>query len=142
MEAPSVLHTLLLSSVTTAAIIAGLDPCVGFLHAEYRGRPSLALDMMEEFRSPVIDRMIVAACNQGLFKISDFIQSEESDGITMNASAKKTLLRLYDERLRTSVKNDGTGERSTYENHIRARTAALASYLRGNGEYLPFICEH
>jgi CRISPR-associated protein Cas1 len=135
-------YTLLLSSITTAAIVAGLDPCVGFLHPEYRGRPSLALDMMEEFRSPVIDRMVVAACNQGLFKIADFSKSEGELGINMNSSAKKTLLKLYDERLRTSVKNDATGESSTYETHIRARAAALAYHLRGNGEYLPFICEH
>ena len=133
-------YALLLSSVTTAVIIAGLDPCVGFLHPEYRGRPSLALDMMEEFRSPVIDRMVVAACNQGLFKISDFSRSEENGGISMNASVKKMLLRLYDERLRTSVKNDRTGEYSTYENHIRARAAALAVHLREGREYLPFIC--
>ena len=40
------------------------------------------------------------------------------------------------------VFRNGTGERSTYENQIRNRAAALASHLRGEGEYLPFICEH
>jgi CRISPR-associated protein Cas1 len=132
-------YTLLLSSVTTAVVIAGLDPCVGFIHPEYRGRPSLALDMMEEFRSPIVDRMVIASCNQGFFKIEDFAP-EEDGGIRMNGAAKKLFLKLYGERLRTSVKNDGTGQRSDYENHIRMQAAMLVKSLRDQGEYLPFIC--
>jgi CRISPR-associated protein Cas1 len=131
-------YTLLLSSVTTGAIIAGLDPCVGFNHKEYRGRPSAALDMMEEFRSPVVDRMVIASCNQGRFKIEDF-EPEENGGIKMSASARKLFLKLYSERLRESAKNDGTGQTSDYENHIRTQAAALVRRLRGQSEYLPFI---
>jgi CRISPR-associated protein Cas1 len=132
-------YTLLLGSVTTAVILAGLDPCVGFIHPEYRGRPSLPLDMMEEFRSPVIDRMVVSSCNQGIFKLEDF-ERAENGGIVMNASARKTLLDVYDNRLRTVVKNDSTGERATYETHVRSQAAMLVRRLRGQPEYLPFIC--
>jgi CRISPR-associated protein Cas1 len=134
-------YTLLLSSVTTAAVLVGLDPCVGFVHPEYRGRPSLALDMMEEFRSPIIDRMVVASCNQGIFKPNDF-SSAENDGVLMNAAARKLLLKLYGDRLKTVVQNDSTGERSTYENHIRMQAAEVVHCLRGRSDYLPFICAH
>ncbi|GHS92349.1 CRISPR-associated endonuclease Cas1 [Synergistales bacterium] len=131
-------YTLLLSSVTTAAIIAGLDPCVGFNHKEYRGRPSVALDMMEEFRSPVVDRMVIASCNQGRLKPEDF-EPEDGDGIKMSAPARKLFMKLYGERLRETAKNDGTGQTSNYENHIRTQAAMLVRHLRGQGEYLPFI---
>jgi CRISPR-associated protein Cas1 len=132
-------YTLLLGSMTTAVILAGLDPCVGFVHPEYRGRPSLSLDMMEEFRSPVVDRMVVSSCNQSLFKLEDF-ERIESGGIVMNASARKTLLEVYDNRLRTTVKNDSTGEHATYETHIRSQAVRLVQRLRGQAEYLPFVC--
>jgi CRISPR-associated protein Cas1 len=132
-------YTLLLGSVTTAVILAGLDPCVGFIHPEYRGRPSLSLDMMEEFRSPIIDRMIVSSCNQGIFKPDDF-ESVEGDGVIMNASARKTLLEIYDDRMRTSVRNDSVGERATYAAHLRSQAAMLVRCLRGHVEYIPFIC--
>jgi CRISPR-associated protein Cas1 len=131
-------YTLLLGSVTTAIILAGLDPCVGFIHPEYRGRPSLSLDMMEEFRSPIIDRMVVSSCNQGLFKLEDF-ERAENGGIVMNAPAKKTLLEAYDNRLRMTVKSDSTGEHAAYETHIRSQAARLVRHLRGQAEYLPFI---
>jgi CRISPR-associated protein Cas1 len=134
-------YTLLLSSVTTAVTVAGLDPCVGFVHPEYRGRPSLALDMMEEFRSPIVDRMVVGSCNQGLFQMEDFISSENK-GVIMNASAKKSLLKAYDERLKTIVKNESTGENATYENHIRMQAALFVRCLREQLNYLPFICGH
>jgi CRISPR-associated protein Cas1 len=132
-------YTLLLGSVTTAVILAGLDPCVGFIHPEYRGRPSLSLDMMEEFRSPIVDRMVVSSCNQGLFRLENF-ERAENEGIVMNASTKKKLLEVYANRLRTTVKNDSTGEHATYETHIRSQAVRLVRHLRGQAEYLPFIC--
>jgi CRISPR-associated protein Cas1 len=133
-------YTLLLSSVTTAIILSGLDPCVGFMHPEHRGRPSLALDMMEEFRSAVVDRLVVAACNQGLFKSKDFERAEDGAGVRMSAAAKKTLLRLYDSRLKTTIRNDNTGVQTTYENHLRSQAAMLVRCLRGRSEYVPFVC--
>jgi CRISPR-associated protein Cas1 len=132
-------YTLLLGSVTTAAIMAGLDPCVGFIHPEYRGRPSLPLDMMEEFRSPIIDRMVISSCNQDIFKPKDF-ERTENGGIVMSASAKKALLEIYDNRLRTAVRNDSIGERAAYETHLRSQAVMLVRRLRGHSEYLPFIC--
>jgi CRISPR-associated protein Cas1 len=132
-------YTLLLGSMTTAVILAGLDPCVGFVHPEYRGRPSLPLDMMEEFRSPIVDRMVVSSCNQSIFKLEDF-ERAENGGLVMNASARKALLEAYDNRLRTTVKNDSTGEHATYETHMRSQALMLVRRLRGQTEYLPFIC--
>jgi CRISPR-associated protein Cas1 len=134
-------YTLLLGSVTTAVILEGLDPCVGFIHPEYRGRPSLALDMMEEFRSPLVDRMVVSACHQGFFRPEDF-ERAENGGILMSASAKKTLLKLYDNRLRTTAKNDSVGEHASYETHLRRQAAMLVRCLRERVKYIPFVCAY
>lgn len=131
-------YTLLLGSVVTALIIAGLDLCVGFIHPEHRGRPSLALDLMEEFRSPVVDRLVVSSCNQGLFAQDDF-QNGEKNAVIMVQSAKKKLLRLYSERMRGEVRNESNATRSSYGNHIRAQAAIFVTSLRKEKEYLPFI---
>ncbi len=124
--------------MVTALIIAGLDLCVGFIHPEHRGRPSLALDLMEEFRSPVVDRLVVSSCNQGLFAQDDF-QNGEKNAVIMVQSAKKKLLRLYSERMRGEVRNESNATRSSYGNHIRAQAAIFVTSLRKEKEYLPFI---
>ena len=51
-----------------SACVAGLDSCVGFFHPEYHGRPALALDLMEEFHSPVVDRLVSSILNQWLLR--------------------------------------------------------------------------
>jgi CRISPR-associated protein Cas1 len=130
-------YTLLLGHVTTAAVIAGLDPCVGFLHPEYRGRPSLALDLMEEYRSQAVDRLVLSIANQMLMKPEDFTPSEDG-GVLMDAASRKFFIKSCSERLSASVRDGRTGNSSTFRNHIAASAAALVSSLRTGSEYFPF----
>ncbi len=64
-------YTILLQKAQSAVQAVGLDPYAGFLHTASYGRPSLALDLMEEFR-PVVDGMVLKVCNQGLISPDDF----------------------------------------------------------------------
>jgi CRISPR-associated protein Cas1 len=130
-------YTLLLSHVTSAIVISGLDPCVGFLHPEHRGRPSLALDLMEEYRSQLVDRLVIAIANQQLLKPDDFIPAD-SGGIFMVPEARKSFVQHYLNRLNSAVRNEHTGNSSTFRNHIYASAAAFVSSLRNGGEYIPF----
>jgi CRISPR-associated protein Cas1 len=130
-------YTLLLGHVTTAAVIAGLDPCVGFLHPEYRGRPSLALDLMEEYRSQVIDRLVVSIANQMLLNPKDFTPAE-GGGVLMDSAARKSFIKACSERVNSSVRDERTGNSSTFRNHIASSAAALVSALRTGDEYFPF----
>lgn len=65
-------YTILQGHVTTAVVVAGLELYGGFLHSDRSGKPSLALDLLEEFRQPVIDRLIARLIQKGQFKIEDF----------------------------------------------------------------------
>jgi CRISPR-associated protein Cas1 len=129
-------YTLLLSHVTSAVIISGLDPCVGFLHPEFRGRPSLALDLMEEYRSPVVDRLVLSVANQMIINPNGFAQTEDG-GVMMNAETRKTFVRSYLERISERTK-DGVGITSTYRNHIFSSAVKFASSLRNGTKYIPF----
>jgi CRISPR-associated protein Cas1 len=130
-------YTLLLSHVTSAVVISGLDPCVGFLHPEHRGRPSLALDIMEEYRSQIVDRLVIAIANQLLLKPEDFIPTGDG-GVFMTPEARKSFIQHYLKRLNSSVRNERTGVSSTFRSHIYSSAAAFVSSLRAGDEYMPF----
>lgn len=131
-------YTLLLGSVVTAILIAGLDPCVGFVHPEYRGRPSLALDLMEEFRASVVDRMVLSVCGQMLLNPQDF-EGRGGEGVIMTADARKRFLKFYSERIKTEVQNQGNNFRTSIENHIRLQSAFFLRSMRNETDYLPFV---
>lgn len=130
-------YTLLLSSVTTAVLTSGLDPCVGWLHPEYRGRPSAALDLMEEFRSPIVDRLVIGIINQGILTLGDFVK--DGYGVIMKPSGKYAFLRAFSERMEESVTDKRTGTKSSYKNHIMRQSRNLRNAIVKGEDYLPFI---
>jgi CRISPR-associated protein Cas1 len=130
-------YTLLLSYVTSAVVIAGLDPCVGFIHPEYRGRPSMALDLMEVYRSQVVDRLVISIANQMLLKPENFAPAKDG-GIFMDQEARKFFIQCFRNRLNTNVRNEQTGHISSFRNHIFASAAAFVSSLRTGKKYFPF----
>ena len=129
-------YTLLLGTVMTAVTAAGLEPCIGWLHPEYRGRPSAALDLMEEFRSVVVDRLVTAVTNQNIVSTCDF--TGEGCGITLSREAVKKFVREYWRRIETEAVNEASGNKSSYHNHIFSQAAALAKSLTTGKQYLPF----
>jgi len=131
-------YTLLLGRVTSSVTIAGLDPCVGFLHPEYRGRPSLALDLMEEFRSPVVDRMVIALLNQQLLSPENFSYHEDG-GVTLDRKGRLRVLKAFSERIRQEVVNRVTGERTSFWNHCDRQAQLFVRILRHGGDYAGFV---
>ena len=131
-------YTLLLGHVSTAVTVAGLDPCVGYLHPEYRGRPSLALDLMEEFRAQVVDRLVIALANQMIVRPEDF-EPDENGGILMNSETCRNFIRHYSERLDESASSETDGTTSTFRNHIFSQSRAFVRSLRTGEPYRPFI---
>ena len=129
-------YTLLLVHATTAAALAGLDPCVGFLHPEHRGRPSVALDLMEAFRPVVVDRLLLALINQGMFAPEDFT-AEEDGGVRMALDARRRYVVAFEQRMITrSTTPEGQG--GTYLWHLRQAARRMAHALVEETPYLPF----
>lgn len=131
-------YTLLLVHATTAAALSGLDPCVGFLHPEHRGRPSVALDLMEPFRPVVVDRLLLALINQGMFSPEDFSSGGDDGGVRMAVEARRRYVVAFEQRLTTrSTTPEGQG--GTYLLHLRYAARRMAQALVEETPYMPFV---
>lgn len=93
----SFLYTLVRSDCTAALESVGLDPQVGFLHALRPGRPALALDLMEEFRATVADRIALALVNRRQLTPQHF-EAREGGAVLLNDPGRRAVLTAYQER--------------------------------------------
>jgi len=98
----SFVYTLLTHEVRSALESVGIDPCVGFLHTDRPGRQSLALDMMEEFRPYLADRLVLTLINRKQVDAKGFV-SREAGGIIMNDDTKKDLLVAWQKRKQEEI---------------------------------------
>ncbi len=135
----SFVYTLLVHDCRSALEGVGLDPYVGFLHADRPGRPSLALDLMEEFRAFLADRLVLSLINRQQLKPRDFIHSA-GGAVTMKDDARKTVLATWQKRKQEDLTHPFINEKVKVGllPHVQARL--LARHLRGDLEaYPPFI---
>ena len=93
----SFLYTLLVHDCRAACESVGLDPAVGFLHRDRPGRPSLALDLMEELRPPLADRLVLSLINRRQVAPRDFVAAE-TGAITLTDDARRTVIAAWQER--------------------------------------------
>lgn len=98
----SFLYTLLVHDVRSALECVGLDPAVGFLHRDRPGRPGLALDMMEEFRPFIADRLTLSLINLGQMTKKDFF-SKDSKAVYMTEEGRKKVLMAYQKRKQDEI---------------------------------------
>jgi CRISPR-associated protein Cas1 len=122
-------YGILQSQVQQALMLAGLDPFAGFLHADRPGKPSMVLDLMEEFRAPVVDRAIVSALNLGL-------AFELEDG-RLTPEARKALAERVLDRLHTAETFEG--KRFQLATIVQMQARAVASFVRGDQPYRAFV---
>ena len=135
----SFLYALLSHDCGSALAAVGLDPAVGYLHVDRPGRPSLALDLMEELRPVFADRLVLALINRGQVASKGF-RREASGGVMMDDETRKTVLVAYQQRKQDALTHPVTNEATTFAlvPHIQARL--LARTIRGDLEhYPPFI---
>src|SRR4030067_3764982 len=98
----SFIYTLLLHDVRSALECVGLDPAVGFLHRDRPGRPGLALDLMEEFRPFIADRLVLSMINLQQVQHKGF-RKTDSGAVLMTDDARKTVLVAYQERKQEEI---------------------------------------
>lgn len=134
----SFLYAILANDVRSALETTGLDPQVGFLHQLRSGRPSLALDIMEEFRAYLGDRIMLNLINLKQVTKKDF-EIRESGEVRMSDDARKTVITAYQKRKQEEITHPFLDEKMTIGllPHIQAQL--LARYIRGDiKEYPPF----
>ena len=132
-------YTLLVNDIRSALEGVGLDPAVGYLHAARPGRPSLALDMMEEFRAYICDRLVIAMINRGQIKGRGFNKTE-SGAVDMNDDTRKTLIAGYQGKKQEQVVHPFMQERMPVGMLLHAQAMLFARYIRGDLDaYPPFL---
>jgi CRISP-associated protein Cas1 len=122
-----------------ALTAAGLDPDVGFLHVDRPGRPSLALDLMEEFRTLVADRLILAMINRQQIAPDDFV-TRDGGAVELTSNGRKALVQAYVARKREEVTHPVTETTATIGQLPFLQAKLLARCLRGDSElYIPCV---
>lgn len=135
----SFLYTLLLHDVQSALETVGLDPAVGFLHRDRPGRPSLALDLMEEFRGYLADRLALSLVNRKQISDKGF-RTVESGGIYMDDETRKTVLAAWQKRKQEKITHPFLGEKIEVGLLPYVQALLLARYIRGDLDgYPPFF---
>ena len=135
----SFIYTLLMHDVRSALEAVGLDPAVGFLHRDRPGRPGLALDLMEEFRPFIADRLALSLINLQQVQDKGF-RKADSGAVVMDDDARKTVLVAYQERKQEEILHPFLNEKVTIGIMFHIQAMLMARYLRGDLDgYPPFI---
>ena len=132
----SFIYTLLVHDVRSALESVGLDPAVGFLHRDRPGRPGLALDMMEEFRPFVADRLVLSLINLNKLREGGFTESE-SGAVLMDDETRKTVLVAYQKRKQDEILHPFIEEKLTIGMLFFIQALLLARYFRGDLDGYP-----
>ena len=132
-------YTLLAHDVRSALETVGLDPSVGFLHRDRPGRPGLALDLMEEFRPVIADRLVLSLINRRQIGKSGFKRAENG-AVVMSDDTRKTLLTEYQTRKQTEVHHPYIEETIPIGLLFFVQANLLARFIRGDIDgYPPFF---
>jgi CRISPR-associated protein Cas1 len=135
----SFLYGLLTHDCVSACAAAGLDPSVGFLHVDRPGRPGLALDLMEEFRPLLADRLALALVNRQQVRPGGF-EVRDGGGVMMDDSTRKAVLKAYQQRKREEMTHPYLNVKVPVGRLPFLQARVLARHLRGDLPcYVPCI---
>lgn len=127
-------YGILNGQVWSAVVLAGLEPFAGFLHVDRPGKPSLVLDLMEEFRQAAVDRPLLAAIGKGFS-----VEMERPDGAAqarLTDESRRAVAEKVLERLNTLELH--AGKRHPLKAITQMQARAAAAHLRGESQYQPY----
>jgi CRISPR-associated protein Cas1 len=131
-------YTLLLGDMVSAVETVGLDPYLGFLHHAEDGRPSLALDLMEEFRPVIVDSVVIDAVNHRRLTPAHFSEGD-GDGPRLSDEGKRRFLEYYARRMESRVLHGPSGQQTTYRRCLQLQARQVARcILSRQADYRPF----
>jgi CRISPR-associated protein Cas1 len=132
-------YSLLLKDTIAAVQLVGLDPYLGFFHAIEYGRPSLALDVMEEFRPILVDTLVLELVGRNSLTPGHFVRTGRPERpVEMSDSGVQMLLRGYEGRLSTQVRHPESREQTTYRRCIELQVRQVAGIVLGKKkQYVP-----
>lgn len=139
----SLTYTLVMHEMTALLEGAGLDPYLGFLHQVDYGRPSLALDLMEPFRHPVADRLVLTLVNRGAITAEDFHSSGDGPGVFLTPGTMKKFFAEYERwMLSRPGSQDPSVSKPNFRDQLKSEVERLAAALRESHNFEPYRFEH
>ena len=132
----SFVYTLLTHDVTAALEGVGLDPAVGFLHSDRPGRPGLGLDLVEELRPVLADRLALSLVNRRQVQAGGFRRTE-SGGVVMDEDTRKEVLVAYQKRKKEEIQHPFLQERVAFGLVPHVQALLLARFIRGDLDGYP-----
>jgi CRISP-associated protein Cas1 len=130
-------YGLLVKDCVVALHSVGFDPAVGVFHRPRFGRPALALDLAEEFRTLIAESVVITLVNTQEIQATDFVVT--TPGVSMKPKARQTVLRAYERRILSESLHPVFGYRVTYRRALEVQARLLAAvFLEEAPEYVPF----
>jgi len=128
-------YTLIYNEILSILSGMGFDPYIGYLHAIDYGRPSLALDMVEEFRHTIVDRLILSLFNRNVLTADDF--EEKDGGVYLKETSRKTFFIHYEKHLQKTFSYEFT--ETTFRHLFKSQAQKLSHTIQKNEPYTPFL---
>jgi CRISP-associated protein Cas1 len=125
----SMAYSLLVKELTVITTAAGFDPYLGFYHRPRYGRPSLSLDLMEEFRPIICDSTVISVVNNGVLTQKDFICT--SAGVALKNNARKAFIQAYERRMNNLVTHPVFGYQISYRRILAVQARLLGRHVMG-----------
>jgi len=125
----SFVYGLVVKDLTVTCWAVGLDPFMGFYHRPRFGRPSLALDLAEEFRPLIGDSIVLQVVNNGEVKDSDFVV--RAGGVALTAAGRRAVLSAYERRMAMSIRHPTFGYELSYRRLLEVQVRLLGAFLLG-----------
>ena len=131
-------YALLAKETMAASLIVGFDPYVGLFHRPRFGRPALALDLAEEFRSLLADSVVLTLINNREIGATDFVA--RAGAVSLTEEGRRKVLRAWERRMTTGVRHPVFGYEVKYRRAIELQARILAAVLTGElATYEPLV---
>lgn len=135
-------YTLLFNNVLSLILAAGLNPYLGNLHGSAKKQTFLAFDLVEEFRSPIVDSLVIQLINQKFFKPTDFTWPRATGGIYLNDAARRPFLKQFEGRLSSEIAHPDASTLVSYRRAIQLQVQRYKQALLTGSPYQPYRKEN
>ncbi|PSB21796.1 CRISPR-associated endonuclease Cas1 [filamentous cyanobacterium CCP2] len=132
-------YTLLFNNVLSLILAEGLNPYLGNLHRSDRKEMHLAFDLMEEWRSPIVDSLVMTLVNKKILRPTDFTFPNAEGGIYLNDVARKVFLKYFEERISEEIAYPTLQQPVSYRRAIQLQIQQYKRCLQDSNPYQPFI---
>lgn len=132
-------YTLIANELHSLLDGIGFDPYLGFLHQVDYGRPSLALDLMEEFRHPLVDRLTVTLINKGILREEDFAPDAASGSMYLKPEGMKVYFQHFERWMNDERVSGPEGQKIGFRRCFQVQAQRMAEALREGKPYQPFL---